>query len=82
MTPKELRATYRQIFTGDDGKVVLEDLAKRFNIHSTSFSKDPHETAFREGQRDVVLFIQSTIEEVNDRVRRAGSGGRGSDNPV
>mgnify|MGYP003659735828 FL=1 len=30
---------------------------------TTSFSKDPYETAFREGQRDVVLFIKSTLKE-------------------
>ena len=82
MTPDELRSAYREIFNTEAGQVILDDLARRFNIHATSFSKDPYETAFREGQRDVVLFLQSATKEVSDSGRRSGSGGRGSDNPV
>lgn len=63
MTPKELKATYRQVLNDKDGAVVIDDLEKRFNMHSTSFSKDPYETAFREGQRDVVLFIKASMKE-------------------
>ena len=63
MTPKEMKATYRQVLSDKDGAFVIDDLEKRFNVNSTSFSKDPYETAFREGQRDVVLFIKSSMKE-------------------
>jgi len=63
MTPKEMKATYRQVLSDEDGAFVIDDLEKRFNVNSTSFSKDPYETAFREGQRDVVLFIKSSMKE-------------------
>jgi hypothetical protein len=63
MTPKEMKATYRQVLNDKDGAFVIDDLEKRFNVNSTSFSKDPYETAFREGQRDVVLFIKSSMKE-------------------
>jgi hypothetical protein len=64
--PKELNENiklYNRVFTSEDGKKLLEDLKKRCNVHSTSFSTDPHETSFREGQRSVVLFIEATLNK-------------------
>ncbi len=63
MTPKELKATYKSVFESDDGKQVLEDMEKRFGLWRTSYVPDSNETAFREGQRDVVLFIHATLKE-------------------
>jgi hypothetical protein len=54
---------YQRVFKSDDGEKLLEDLEKRCNVHATSFSPDSHETAFREGQRSVVLFIKSTLKK-------------------
>jgi hypothetical protein len=54
---------YQRVFKSDDGEKLLEDLEKRCNVHATSFSLDSHETAFREGQRSVVLFIKSTLKK-------------------
>jgi hypothetical protein len=43
---------------GDDGRRVLEDLARYCRFGATSFvAGDPHETAFNEGARDVFLHI-------------------------
>lgn len=61
MTPDDLRNAYKHLFSTDDGKVVLEDLQKRFHIHGTVFSTEPTDTAYCEGQRTVVLFIQSML---------------------
>tara|TARA_R100001082_G_scaffold64866_1_gene36534 strand:- start:1091 stop:1285 length:195 start_codon:yes stop_codon:yes gene_type:complete len=63
VTPKELKATYKSVFESDDGKQVLEDMEKRFGLWRTSYVPDSNETAFREGQRDVVLFIHATLKE-------------------
>jgi len=54
---------FQRVFKSPDGEKVLEDLEKRCNIHTSSFSQDPYETAFREGQRSVVLFIKSTLKK-------------------
>jgi hypothetical protein len=54
---------FQRVFKSQDGQKVLEDLEKRCGVHVTSFSKDSHETAFREGQRSVVLFIKSTLSK-------------------
>ena len=59
----ELTKTYQRVFKSEDGETVLEDLEKRCNVHNTSFSNDPHETSYREGQTQVVLFIKSIINK-------------------
>ena len=63
MNPKDLRATYRMIFESDDGQIILDDLSRRFGLYRTSFVPDSNETAFREGQRDVLLFLHSLLRD-------------------
>ena len=62
-TPKELKARYKALFESDDGEVVLDALRKRFHIFGTTFSTDAHEQAYCEGQRTVVLFLQSMLSD-------------------
>jgi len=72
MTPQDLRAAYKTLLSSKDGEIVLKDLQARFHIMASTFSVDPNETAYREGQRTVVLFLQHmlqdlpTPEDVND----------------
>jgi hypothetical protein len=61
MTPEDTRELYKEVFTSVQGERILEDLGVRFCEHSTTFSVDPNETAYREGQRTVVLFIKSML---------------------
>ena len=63
MTPQDTIELYKTIFTSEDGERILSDLGVRFCEHSTTFSADPHETAYREGQRTVVLFIRSMLRD-------------------
>ena len=51
----------RLFYRGRTG--VLEDMGVRFCEHSSTFSSDPCETAYREGQRTVLLFIRSMIRD-------------------
>tara|TARA_X000001382_G_scaffold32315_2_gene21176 strand:+ start:1913 stop:2164 length:252 start_codon:yes stop_codon:yes gene_type:complete len=61
---EELTGHYRRIFTSDDGQVVLEHLKLCHNFYRTSQVKgDPHESAFQEGQRYVVLNILTMLED-------------------
>lgn len=64
MTPQDLRAAYRALFNTDDGQVVLEDLQIRFHVHRPVFSTEANETAFRDGQRSVVLMIQGFLKDL------------------
>tara|TARA_R100001530_G_C4230529_1_gene132535 strand:+ start:112 stop:318 length:207 start_codon:yes stop_codon:yes gene_type:complete len=63
MTPKELRQTYRTVLMSEDGEKVMEDLGARFGLWKSSFTPNSDETAFREGQRDVVLFLTNIIKD-------------------
>tara|TARA_A100000172_G_C2971073_1_gene85952 strand:- start:356 stop:556 length:201 start_codon:yes stop_codon:yes gene_type:complete len=63
MTPKDLKATYRSVLNSEDGQKVLEDLGARFGLWKTSYTPNSDETAFREGQRDVVLFLYNIIKQ-------------------
>lgn len=63
MTPEETIDLYKIVFTSAEGQQVLEDMGVRFCEHSTTFSTDPCETAYREGQRTVLLFIKSMIRD-------------------
>tara|TARA_R100000995_G_scaffold28663_2_gene12649 strand:+ start:537 stop:749 length:213 start_codon:yes stop_codon:yes gene_type:complete len=63
MTPDELKATYKSVLNSDDGLRVMNDLSSRFGLWKTSYTPNSDETAFREGQRDVVLFLLNMINE-------------------
>ena len=63
MTPEDIIQLYKTVFTSEDGQRILDDLGVRFCEHSTTFSADPCETAYREGQRTVLLFIRSMLRD-------------------
>ena len=63
MTPEDLRTIYKVVLNNEDGEKIISDLEVRFHIHGSTFSNDPHETAYREGQRTVVLFLKSRLRE-------------------
>jgi hypothetical protein len=72
MSPDDLRSAYKFILEHNDGEAIMEDLELRFHVRTPVFSNDPYETAFRDGQRSVVLFMQNmlkdrppTVEEIN-----------------
>ena len=59
----KLKTNYKYIFNTDEGKKVLADLEKRCHYHSTTNVKgDSHESAYMEGQRSVLLFIKSMLQ--------------------
>ena len=63
MNPDDLRTSYKVLFSSNDGKIVMDDLAKRFHLASPVFSNDPYETAFKDGQRCVVLFMNQLMQD-------------------
>ena len=65
---KELREAYKHIFNSDEGKLIISDLEKRCHYHSTTNVKgDSHESAYMEGQRSVLLFIKSMLQDDNTK---------------
>lgn len=62
MELKELQKMYRITFDSVEGKEVLADLKSAY-YHRTSFGKDPYETAYKEGQRSVLIRIINLLKE-------------------
>ena len=62
----ELKKDYIFIFGSNEGKNALADLEKRCHYHNTTNVKgDSHESSYLEGQRSVILFIKSMLQ--NDK---------------
>lgn len=60
---KAFAENVRQVFTKDPiGKALLADMIDSYQ-NRRSFSTDPLQMAFNEGQRSVVLHLLSIIEE-------------------
>ncbi len=59
----DLKLAYRRTFNTDDGEQVLSDLKTRFGFETTTYSDNPYETAFNEGQRAAVLLIVRMLTE-------------------
>ncbi len=78
MVVKEIEAIkymYKQVFTTDSGKKVLQDLEARSNYRNTTYvQNDSNGTAFEEGKRTVYLHILNMLEEeTNERNRTTGN---------
>lgn len=58
-----LRHTYRRLFSTDDGKIVLEDLCKRFYVFDTltKGGEDRDTIVLNEGKRSAILFILALL---------------------
>lgn len=64
--PDELAKTVYSVFTTEQGKELLSYLEDNY-LKVSSFSKDPIEMAFKEGQRSIVLDFIHDMEKVNER---------------
>ncbi|WP_341747404.1 hypothetical protein [Candidatus Tisiphia endosymbiont of Dascillus cervinus] len=64
VTKEQLKSIYLQIFSGEDGKIILEDLAQMSGIYRSNFVRQESEyTAFLEGHRALFLYICSQASE-------------------
>ena len=61
---KQLEIDYKTTFGSESGIRVLDDLKKRCSYHTTTHIKgDSHESAYLEGARSVVLFINNMLNK-------------------
>jgi len=63
---KQLKTDYQTTFDTKEGKRVLADLQSAYYHRSSHTKGDPYETAFREGQRNVIIRIINLIKEDKD----------------
>lgn len=66
---KKRRASYKEIFSTEVGREVLEDLMKNNFIWNSTLTNDLQETAFNEGRRSVVLAILNYVSLDADRIQ-------------
>lgn len=60
---KDLTEIYSRLFTSNDGKMILEDLANMTGMYRSNFIADnDRHTAYLEGQRALFLYICSQLE--------------------
>ncbi|MDA9203596.1 hypothetical protein N9O38_00895 [Flavobacteriaceae bacterium] len=59
---KQLKKQYKITFSSKEGEKVLADLTSAY-YHRGSFKENPYETAYREGQRSVLIRIINLIKE-------------------
>jgi hypothetical protein len=60
----QLVKDYKITFGSDEGKRILDDLKKRSHFYNTTHVKgDSHESAFYEGQRSLVVFIENILNQ-------------------
>jgi hypothetical protein len=59
---KKLKQQYKITFSSKEGEKVLADLTSAY-YHRGSFKENPYETAYREGQRSVLIRIINLLKE-------------------
>jgi len=65
---------YKRVFESEDGKRVLQDLMKSCHVFSSTMDANPHELAYREGERSTVLRIMRTLNIDPAELEKATAG--------
>ncbi len=63
MNDKTFEHTWKKMMDSPDGEVILRNLLEMYSLRTSHVRGDPYETAFREGQRDVVNFLLTLVRE-------------------
>ncbi len=61
-------AYLQQVFGTEKGKACLLDLCKHFHYFQSSYQGDVNDCIFREGERNVINFIMSRLEQSPSKI--------------
>jgi hypothetical protein len=67
---KELSVIYRKLFSSDEGKIVLDDLARASGILQSNFSCETNQMYFLEGKRNLFFYIVSYLRNERESNKR------------
>ena len=56
----EIVAMYRRVFSTPDGQAILRDMADSYD--GNTFNENPQVSAYRQGQRSVLIAIHTLLE--------------------
>jgi hypothetical protein len=62
---KQLEEKWRKIILTPDGEQVIDALFEIFVMRTSHTPGDPYQTAFNEGQRDVINFLVNLARKEN-----------------
>jgi hypothetical protein len=60
--PVDRAISYQAVFSSAEGEKVLHDLMRQHHMLGSTFCKDPYDSAFKEGERAVVLRILQLLK--------------------
>ena len=63
--------SYKTVFSGPDGKDVLDDLLNHCHFKQSTYNGDANDTFFNEGERAVALYILTKLNTDIDKLREA-----------
>jgi hypothetical protein len=58
---------YARVFKSPNGKQVLADVTDKFYKYTSYTAGDSHATAFKEGQRSVVIYFLERLERAEKK---------------
>lgn len=61
--PKALERNWKKVIDNPEGEEVLQNLLEIYGLRTSHVPGDPYETAFREGQRDVVTYLLTLAQQ-------------------
>jgi hypothetical protein len=68
---EQLAQIYKNCFNTEAGGMVLEDLKMRMFFYTTSFDRDPYQSAFQSGQLAALKYILTQLNNVSDSLAPA-----------
>jgi hypothetical protein len=66
---EQLRKDYQSVFNTEAGKRVLEDLKRTCFYYGPTIHAQPHIMAYNEGQRNVVLHIETKLKLTAEKLK-------------
>ena len=60
---EDFEKSWQKIVDSPNGETVLKGLLENFVMRTSHVPGDPYETAFREGQREVVTYLLSLVRK-------------------
>ncbi len=58
---------FLSVFDSPDGKIILTDMLDKYYKYTSFVQGEPETTAFKEGQRSVVIYLLSRIERAEKK---------------
>jgi hypothetical protein len=65
--PKDFEVLWKKLMDSPDGERVLDGITTMYMMRSSHVAGDPYETAFREGERSVAMYLLQLALTDNQR---------------